>query len=139
MPQRATTFSSLLPSLWSSSSIPVIEPGNVNAVTFVGNDVWALVDSRLQKWHMAPEGWEEMILDEDMAETIRSATRKEFKGVPVDDSAMDLELLDMASQRERSVAFCTFPAQWTDCLYTLVIRLLCSYPMLGWMRRMRWT
>jgi len=79
------------------------EPGNVSALALGAKssegsrEVWALVDSRVQRWEMRLEGWEEIMLEEDVADTVRTAIRKVFgESVEVDDARMDLELLDLA-------------------------------------------
>ncbi|EEB97429.1 hypothetical protein MPER_03255, partial [Moniliophthora perniciosa FA553] len=49
------------------------------------------------KWDMKLDGWEEVILDEDIGDTIRAAVRKTFGDtVEKDDAKMDLELVDVA-------------------------------------------
>lgn len=97
----------LLPSIFSnagpSSSIPIGHSRNVNAIAFGaatltgGKYVWALVDTRLQKWEMKPEGWEEMLLEGDVSPILSLAIRTNFgTHVDEDDAQMDLELLDLA-------------------------------------------
>jgi nuclear pore complex protein Nup133 len=88
----------LIPGLWSSPSGVIPQSGNANAVA-IGepSEVWALVDTRLQKWTMSLEGWEEVIFDEDLAGIVAPAVRDAFYTVPED--SLDLELLDLAIER----------------------------------------
>jgi len=65
------------------------------AETELGREVWALVDTRLQKWRMAVEGLEEVVLDEEFAGEIRQAIRNTFSSVSPDNSTLDIELLDL--------------------------------------------
>lgn len=48
---------------------------------------------------MSAEGWEELELDEDVAELIRPALRARFASASDDDSELDLELLDLKLPR----------------------------------------
>jgi nuclear pore complex protein Nup133 len=80
------------------------ESGYVNAValgleTTLAKEIWALVDTRLQKWNMVVEGWEDVVVDEDVANIVRPAIRNAFPSAPSDDSALDLELIDLALER----------------------------------------
>ena len=100
-PQSALSLSRLLPTFWSSDSVSG-KGGNINAVALEPNDkptlgrhVWALIDFRIQRWKMSPEGWEELDFDEDLADLIRPALRARFASASEDDSELDLELLDL--------------------------------------------
>lgn len=64
-----------------------------------GKEVWALIDTRVQKWSMSVEGWEEVVLDVEVAGLLRRGVRDVFEGVPRDDSELDLELVDIAVER----------------------------------------
>lgn len=44
---------------------------------------------------MSAEGWEELELEEDVADLIRPALRARFASASEDDSELDLELLDL--------------------------------------------
>lgn len=57
------------------------------------------MDTRVQKWHMSVEGWEEVVLEEEVSDLLRGAIRDKFTGAPVDDSELDLELVDIAMER----------------------------------------
>jgi nuclear pore complex protein Nup133 len=59
--------------------------------------VWALVDTRLQKWEMRPEGWEEMIFEKDISPELLVAVKRHYN-ISLDESdfQLDLELLDIA-------------------------------------------
>lgn len=79
------------------------EPGNINSVALGaktiegGREVWVLINSRVQRWEMKLEGWEEASQDEDIADLIRTALRKKFGNVvEKDDAKLDLELVDLA-------------------------------------------
>jgi nuclear pore complex protein Nup133 len=98
-----------MPSLFSSSpsasnaSYITPEPGNINAISLGdktitgGREVWALVDTRIQRWDMKSEGWEQLLLDEEVASIVRTAVREAFgQGVEQDNARMDLELVDLA-------------------------------------------
>lgn len=58
-----------------------------------------LIDTRLQKWNMSTEGWEEVLLDVEIAVLVRAAVRETFDGISSDDSELDLELVDIAIER----------------------------------------
>ncbi|KAI0079884.1 hypothetical protein K474DRAFT_1696036 [Panus rudis PR-1116 ss-1] len=101
-PQSSLSLSRLLPSFWSGgSSVPLpTEFGNISSVALReyeqgGRDVWALIDFRIQRWTMSADGWEELELDEDIAELVRPAIKEKFESAPKDDSELDLELLDL--------------------------------------------
>ncbi len=100
-PALAMSFSRLLPSIFSTPSSS-LESGNVNSVALGpktlsgGREVWALVDTRLQKWDMKLEGWEDLLLDEDVLNVVRRALRTHLPGVEGDNSRLDLELVDLA-------------------------------------------
>lgn len=79
------------------------EPGNISAIalgakTIEGNrEVWVLINSRVQRWEMKLEGWEEALQDEDIADVVRTAIRSTFGDtVEEDDAKLDLELVDLA-------------------------------------------
>ncbi|EIN07336.1 hypothetical protein PUNSTDRAFT_71669 [Punctularia strigosozonata HHB-11173 SS5] len=98
--------SGILSRLLFSSSSPLTEPGTINAICIgersaAGKDVWALIDTRLQKWNMSDEGWEELLTDEELADIIRPALRDTLGSAAAvgDDARMDLELLDLAIER----------------------------------------
>jgi nuclear pore complex protein Nup133 len=98
------TLTNFLPSLWSSPPVFQPDPGNISAValgetTPTGKEVWALVDTRVQKWNMSVEGWEEVVLDVDVAELLKIGVREVFETAPVEDSELDLELVDIAVER----------------------------------------
>ncbi|THU89518.1 hypothetical protein K435DRAFT_969042 [Dendrothele bispora CBS 962.96] len=107
-PAPSLSLSRLIPSIFSqsasaSTSQITAEPGNVSALALGAKsvegsrEIWALVDSRIQRWEMKLEGWEEIMLDEDVADAVRAAVRRTFgESVEMDDAGMDLELLDLA-------------------------------------------
>jgi nuclear pore complex protein Nup133 len=89
-----------LPSIWSSQA-PQAEAGNIAAIalgakTNLGTDIWALVESRIQKWNVAAEGWEELTLQEDVGVVLRHAIQDTLRAPS---TYLDLELLDLAVDR----------------------------------------
>jgi nuclear pore complex protein Nup133 len=103
-PSTSGALARLLPSIFQTSAAttnPQYEPANVNSVaigasTDIGTDVWALVDTRIQKWNMSREGWEELVLDEEAVDAIRGKLRSVLgRNVPSDDAKLDLELVDL--------------------------------------------
>ncbi|KAJ7109426.1 hypothetical protein C8R44DRAFT_634983 [Mycena epipterygia] len=94
----------LSPSASSSHNSPLTpEVGNISSITLGGQtptggrELWALVDTRVQRWEMKSEGWEEPLLDEEIAGVARSALRTAFgDNVERDNAKLDLELVDIA-------------------------------------------
>lgn len=80
------------------------EQGNTFAVAMgaknaAGRDVWALVDTRLQKWTMAADGWEELKLDVELLTVVRPALQDSLLGPGSSASGeifLDVEFLSMA-------------------------------------------
>jgi nuclear pore complex protein Nup133 len=101
-PLPSLTLKNFLPSLWSSP--PTFQPnsGNISAVALGdialagSKEVWALVDTRVQKWTMSVEGWEDVVLDVELAGLLRMSVREAFDTAPVEDTELDLELVDIA-------------------------------------------
>ncbi|KAH9981165.1 Non-repetitive/WGA-negative nucleoporin C-terminal-domain-containing protein [Lactifluus volemus] len=96
-PQSSLSLSRFLPSLWSSPTSQA-EAGNIAAIalgakTNLGTEIWALVESRVQKWNVAVEGWEEFMLQEDIAAALLPPIQNTLRA-PSD--YLDLELLDLA-------------------------------------------
>ena len=108
-PQSSLSLSRLLPNLWSSASASSPpEGGNVSALacgaeTAIGREIWALVDTRMQKWNLSIEGWEEILLDEELLDTVRDAVRDAFPSASPDNGVLDLELLDLILARYLSL------------------------------------
>ena len=103
-PSSSLSLTRLLPGFWSVQELQP-QRGNINAVAIcnlsrdaTGRVVWALVDTRLQQWNMAIEGWEEFLLEEDIGEQTRLAVREHFPHAPQEDVELDLELLDLRMQ-----------------------------------------
>lgn len=103
-PTSSMSFSRFLPAIFSPSTASSTEPGNVSGVALAGKKtlsgghaVWALVDSRLQKWDMKLDGWEDLLFDEDVITLLRSALRARLSGIEQDNSKLDLELVDLAA------------------------------------------
>ncbi|KAF5377077.1 hypothetical protein D9757_007737 [Collybiopsis confluens] len=104
-PSTSLSLTRLIP-FFSSTSTAItqveFEPGNINAValgakTMEGSrEVWVLINSRVQRWEMKLEGWEEALQDQDIADLTRMALRKKFgDAVEKDDAKLDLELVDL--------------------------------------------
>ena len=47
---------------------------------------------------MSVEGWEELLLEEDIGEQTRAAVREHFSNAPQEDTELDLELVDLKLQ-----------------------------------------
>jgi len=106
-PPSPLSLSRLLPSIFSSSSstapTTTSHSQNISGLALGaetstgGRDVWALVDTRVQRWDMKSEGWEDLLLDVDVSVIIVSAIRESFvTSVDQDDKKVDLELVDLA-------------------------------------------
>ena len=98
--QSSLSLSRFLPSIWSSQPSQA-EAGNIAAIalgakTNLGIDIWALVESRVQRWHVAAEGWEELTLQEDVGVVLRHAIHDTLRAPS---TYLDLELLDLAVDR----------------------------------------
>ncbi|KAH9043103.1 hypothetical protein EDB85DRAFT_1855669 [Lactarius pseudohatsudake] len=107
-PQSSLSLSRFLPSLWSSPTSQV-EVGNIAAVALgtksnLGTDIWALVESRVQRWNIAAEGWEEFALQEDIATVIQPAIQSTLRSPS---KYLDLELLDLAVDSSGSLLVLT--------------------------------
>jgi nuclear pore complex protein Nup133 len=107
-PQSSLSLSRFLPSLWSSPTSQV-EPGNIAAVALgtksnLGTDIWALVESRVQRWNVAAEGWEEFASQEDISAAIQPAIQNTLRSPP---KYLDLELLDLAVDSSGSLLVLT--------------------------------
>lgn len=61
----------------------------------MAQEIWAIVDWRVQKWNMSFEGWEELVLEDDVSETTCAAIREAFPTAPAEDHNLNLELLDL--------------------------------------------
>ncbi|KAG6900855.1 hypothetical protein C0993_009973 [Termitomyces sp. T159_Od127] len=76
-----------------------------------GREVWAIVDTRLQRWSMSPEGWEQLLLEGDVLGILSTAVRKAFgTRVDADDQKVDLELLDLAVDGEALAVLVSYAA-----------------------------
>ncbi|TFY72665.1 hypothetical protein EVG20_g323 [Dentipellis fragilis] len=119
-PQSSLSLSRFLPSLWSSQILQP-EAGNITAIALgeqnsVGRDLWALVDSRLQKWNLATEGWEEIAQEEEIAAIILPSIRGSLNPVPDENAYLDLELLDIAVESTGKLLILTSYSGTTDDL-----------------------
>jgi nuclear pore complex protein Nup133 len=98
--QSSLSLSRFLPSLWSSPTSQA-EAGNIAAIalgakTNLGTDIWALIESRVQKWNIAAEGFEELTSQEDIGVVLRQAIQDTLSAPS---TYLDLELLDLAVDR----------------------------------------
>ncbi|EPQ58276.1 hypothetical protein GLOTRDRAFT_57100 [Gloeophyllum trabeum ATCC 11539] len=114
-PESAPGFSQYFSSLWTPPTVPQAEGGYVSSVALgkgdeTGRDVWALVDTRIQKWNMTAEDWEELVFDEDAMGKIRTAIRRtSWSNIPPRDIDLDLELLDLAVEKSgKLVILCSY-------------------------------
>ena len=99
-----------MPSLWSSQASQT-ESGNIAAIalgakTNIGVDIWALVESRVQRWHVAADGWEELTLQEDIGVVLRQAIQDTLRAPS---AYLDLELLDLAVDMLVPLSLSAFP------------------------------
>jgi nuclear pore complex protein Nup133 len=90
----------LLPSIWNTGATLPTDTEATNALVLGsglgGRHVWALHETRIQRWDLSDAGWEEIVLDEDVTGLVKEALRGAFATAPVDDSQLGLELLDLA-------------------------------------------
>ncbi|KAA1471121.1 hypothetical protein DENSPDRAFT_837049 [Dentipellis sp. KUC8613] len=119
-PQSSLSLSRFLPSLWSSQILQP-EAGNITAIALgeqnsIGRDIWALVDSRLQKWNLASEGWEEITQEEEVAAIILPSIRESINPIPDESAYLDLELLDIAVESTGKLLILTSYSGTTDDL-----------------------
>lgn len=105
-PPSALSLTRIYTSFFAPTSSAVIsEPGNVNAVAVGrstadgGKDVWTLVDTRIQKWELKAEGWEDLLVDEELSALFCKAIRRNLGVTESDDTRLDLEFLDIAINR----------------------------------------
>lgn len=101
-PQSSLSLTRIFP-LWSSNT--QAERGYINSValgnvTSAGRELWVAVDTRVQLWSLRFEGFEELIFEEDLGESIREAiqeftpaTSRRGSGVE-----LDVELLDVVME-----------------------------------------
>jgi len=106
-PQSSLSLTRIFP-LWSSNS--QTERGYINSValgnaTPIGREIWVAVDTRVQLWSLKFEGYEELISEEDLGESIREvirsfipATSRRGSGVE-----LDVELLDVVVENSSKV------------------------------------
>ncbi|GLB34911.1 putative non-repetitive/WGA-negative nucleoporin C-terminal [Lyophyllum shimeji] len=117
-PSQPLSLSRLLPSIFSSAATPSVSTGvsrNISALAFGartptgGKEIWALVDTRVQRWSMSPEGWEELLSEGDISGILSSAIRTTFGArVDEDDKQVDLELLDLAVDDDKLVVLLSY-------------------------------
>ncbi|KAI0322245.1 Non-repetitive/WGA-negative nucleoporin C-terminal-domain-containing protein [Amylostereum chailletii] len=97
--QPSLSLTRFLPSLWSTQPLQP-ESGNIAAIALgvqsnIGRDVWAIVDTRIQKWHMATEGWEDLLQEDELLPVIKPAILGNLGQTSSTDAYLDIELLDM--------------------------------------------
>ena len=98
-PQSSLSLTRIFP-LWSSN--PQTERGYINSValgntTSTGREIWVAIDTRIQLWSLRFEGYEELISEEDLSESIREVIRDFAPAVSRRGSGLelDVELLDV--------------------------------------------
>jgi len=106
-PQSSLSLTRIFP-LWSSN--PQTERGYINSVTLgnatsTGREILVAVDTRVQIWSLRFEGYEELISDEDLGESIREAIRDFTPTTSRRGSGaeLDVELLDIVSESSSKV------------------------------------
>ncbi|KAG6874188.1 hypothetical protein C0995_003734 [Termitomyces sp. Mi166 len=121
-PSHSISLSRLLPSIFSSGSTTSTfsHSKNISAIALGaktgtgGREVWAIVDTLLQRWAMSPEGWEQLLLEGDILGILSTAVRKAFgTRVDADDQKVDLELLDLAVDGEALAVLVSYVAAAT--------------------------
>ncbi|KAF7338280.1 Methyltransferase type 11 [Mycena venus] len=100
-PSSGLSLASFIPSFFApspSSSQPLTpEVGNISSIALGGPKP----DRRQGRWEMKSEGWEEPLLDEEIAGVARSALRTAFgDSVEEDNAKLDLELVDIVIDGE---------------------------------------
>ncbi|KNZ71793.1 Nucleoporin [Termitomyces sp. J132] len=118
-PSHSISLSRLLPSIFSSGSATntFSHSRNVSAIALGaktgtgGREIWAIVDTRLQRWTISPEGWEQLSLESDVLAILSAAVRKAFgTRVDADDQKVDLELVDLAVDGEALAVLVSYAA-----------------------------
>ncbi|PFH54313.1 hypothetical protein AMATHDRAFT_72820 [Amanita thiersii Skay4041] len=99
-PSPSLSLSRLIPSIFSSSTLHKLpEPGNISSIALGartplgGQEIWDIIETRIQKWNMHPEEWEELILDVPVYDMLVGALRVFLTRTPEED--LGLELLDL--------------------------------------------
>ncbi|KXN86872.1 hypothetical protein AN958_09467 [Leucoagaricus sp. SymC.cos] len=107
-PSPSLSLSRLIPSFFGSSDLRPADAMNAYVSSIaLGKPsatgervVWTLVSERIQKWELKPEGWEELLLDKNVVELLKSAVKDNF-GIKEDrDQSMDFELIDLGHESE---------------------------------------
>jgi len=100
-----SSFSCLIPSFFSSGANQAYDvkdkTKHIHAIalglqaTNGGHQVWALANGRVQLWDVKFEGWENLILDNDLVELLSEEVSRKFD-IGDHDPKQDLELSDLA-------------------------------------------
>lgn len=107
-PAPSLSLSRLIPSFFSSSNLSAADAMNAYVSSIaLGKPsatgervVWTLVNERIQKWELKPEGWEELLLDKNVVELLKSVVKDAF-GIKEDrDEFLDFELIDVGLESE---------------------------------------
>lgn len=106
-PTTSLNLSRFFPSLFGASELRPADAMNayVSSITLgklstTGErEVWVLVNERIQKWELKPEGWEELLLDRNVVGLLKTAVKDKFRISEEDDQSMDFELIDLAFER----------------------------------------
>ncbi|XP_006458086.1 hypothetical protein AGABI2DRAFT_216285 [Agaricus bisporus var. bisporus H97] len=107
-PTTSLNLSRFFPSLFGASELRPADAMNayVSSITLgklstTGErEVWVLVNERIQKWELKPEGWEELLLDRNVVGLLKTAVKDKFRISEEDDQSMDFELIDLAFESE---------------------------------------
>lgn len=101
-PQSSLPLVRFLPALWNAgASVLPTDTETVNAVALGersgdSREAWALLETRIQRWRIVDEGWEDLLFDEDVLNLCRAGVREAFPYAPLDDAGLGIELLDLA-------------------------------------------
>lgn len=101
-PQSSLSFTRIFP-LWGPPT-PQTERGYINSVslgkqTTTGRVIWSIIDTRVQIWSMTFEGFEELMVEEELGGAIQSAIRDTVTSSIKNGSELDLEMLDLVIER----------------------------------------
>ena len=106
-PQSSLSLTRIFP-LWSSN--PQTERGYINSValgkaTSTGREILVAIDTGIQLWSLRFEGYEELISEEDLGESIREAIRDFIPATSRRGSGveLDVELLDVVLESSSKV------------------------------------
>lgn len=100
-PQSGLSFTRIF---WAASVIPQTERGYINSValgkeTTIGREIWSIIDTRVQIWSMTFEGFEELLVEEELGVDIQTFIQENVVSGHTNRNELDLELLDVVVER----------------------------------------